>query len=171
MYVFPNRFKYSLKCLVLSSTVLRLVRHSVQDIPLNSTMTAGSIVRRLQIVLAIVVLLAGFGYACNPNGNDPYLCWERCREDPLGPVCEAACEMWPRMQNCPMTRSEELREDMPYSYPCVCFVNPEDDPVYDDEDEGFVPGPINPPIAPIVPGGPHHPVPLKNHTFASRAKA
>lgn len=88
----------------------------------------------LGIVMVLLLLLAVPGEACNPTGNDPYRCWDICAEDSSNPRCVDACNRWSTMKNCPAPKSDEFRDDLPYSYPCTCFVNPEDDPTYDEDD-------------------------------------
>lgn len=108
-----------------------------QTISLSTIMHPVPIVscRRLTLLVVVAVLwFAAVSRACNPTGNDPYRCWERCAVDPKSPLCVAACKRWTTMQNCPAPAADELRDDLPYSYPCTCFVNPNDDPVYDDFD-------------------------------------
>lgn len=92
-------------------------------------------VGRLILIGSVAVLVAtSICDACNPTGNDPYRCSDRCDEAPDSPLCVAACERWPMMQNCPRDYDSEEGRDLPYSYPCWCFVNPDDDPVYEDDD-------------------------------------
>lgn len=110
-------------------------------------MKSVSVVRQLPIAFVILVVLAiKLGEACNPTGNDPYRCWDICEADQSSSLCKAACKRWTTMKNCPAVKTDELRDDLPYSYPCVCFVNPNDDPIYDDFDNDI---PIAQPINPV----------------------